>query len=341
MIFNLQAGEVKTLPILSDKYPEDITVKQGENAVFSAVIDEDGIPTEYTYQWYVNDSLVSDATTAVYTRKTDEDSGIYTVYCEITNKAGTVKTRTAQLEVDVLPTLDSTKPANATIGVGKSVTLSVAISKHGYPKTYTYQWYKNGSKISGATSNSYVFVASAVGTTTFYCEVTNSAGTVKSRTATLTAVLYLLNDGQINTNVAGDIVGEAGKANKYSETHSVAPGIAKQGSQIRIRQDPGENSGYVYFTKKINLTSYSAVSIDVYSDVPASNASGPTFLCWKSLPHYWSEDAVVHRSVNTGGVRKNVGSDISSLSGEYYLGFGIGSSEKETNTIWLYNIILK
>ena len=80
MIFNLQAGEVKTLPILSDKYPENITVKQGENAVFSAVIDEDGIPTEYTYQWYVNDSIVSDATTAVYTRKTDGDNGAYNVY---------------------------------------------------------------------------------------------------------------------------------------------------------------------------------------------------------------------------------------------------------------------
>ena len=57
----------------------------------------------------------------------------------------------------------------------------------GQNNSYTYQWYKNGSIVSGATSSSYTFTPSAIGTTTLYCEVTNNAGTVTSRTATITA----------------------------------------------------------------------------------------------------------------------------------------------------------
>ena len=128
MIFNLEAGEVKTLPIVSDKYPEDITVKAGENTVFSAVIDKDGIPTEYTYKWYVNNSLVADVTTAVYTRKTDTDNGVYTVYCEITNKAGSVKTRTATLTVNALPKIDTSSVVDASFSLGDSKTYTVNIT---------------------------------------------------------------------------------------------------------------------------------------------------------------------------------------------------------------------
>lgn len=204
MIFNLQAGEVKTLPVVSNKYPEDITVKAGENAVFSAVIEKDGVPTVYTYQWYVNNSLVKDATTAVYTRKTDSDNGVYSVYCEITNKAGVAKTRTATLTVNALPKLDSTKPENASCYLGESKTLEVVISEHGYPKEYTYQWYQNGSAISGATSPSYAYKPTSDGTHTLHCEVKNSAGTVTSRKASITVknVLTLI-PGSAFSGVSG------------------------------------------------------------------------------------------------------------------------------------------
>lgn len=84
------------------------------------------------------------------------------------------------------PTLNASYPANATIVKGKSVTCEVRISTDGYPSDYSYQWYKNGSAVSGATSSTYTFTPTAVGTTTVYCKVTNSTGTVQSRTATIT-----------------------------------------------------------------------------------------------------------------------------------------------------------
>ena len=64
----------------------------------------DGKPAEYTYQWYVNNSAVSGATSSTYTKTGLTSVDTYSVYCNVTNKAGTVKSRVATLAVK------STKP---------------------------------------------------------------------------------------------------------------------------------------------------------------------------------------------------------------------------------------
>jgi hypothetical protein len=301
MIFNLEAGEVKTLPIASNMYPEDITVKAGENAVFSAVIDKDGIPTEYKYEWYVNNSLVSGETSSVYTRKTGSDNGVYTVYCEITNKAGTVKTRTAKLTVNALPKLDSAKPANVSCYVGDSKTFEVAIATHGYPKQYTYQWYKNGSKISGATSPTYSFAPTDVGTTTLYCEVTNSAGTVKSRTATVTCTrYYLVRDGEVKV------------AKSYSGLT-----VATSGGVLQLKQAETV-SGEVCYANfgPIDLTKYKTLTTVITSQDLNNSEYNNRFGVAKSK-NSESFAASVTPTVATKSV------DVSSLSGSYYIVFTI------------------
>ena len=85
------------------------------------------------------------------------------------------------------PILDDNYPKNETVSIHNSITSEVVISTEGYPASYTYQWYKDGNAVSGATSSSYTFTPTTVGTITLYCEVTNKAGTVISRTATITA----------------------------------------------------------------------------------------------------------------------------------------------------------
>lgn len=85
-----------------------------------------------------------------------------------------------------LPVLDASYPSNMTILLGNSVTSKALVAIDGNPTNYTYQWYKNGNAVSGATNSSYTFTPSAVSNTTVYCKVTTSAGTVTSRTATIT-----------------------------------------------------------------------------------------------------------------------------------------------------------
>ena len=211
MLFDLSANtSARKLMILDANYPKDVskTVIKGNttSATFEVRIAEDGKPAEYTYQWYVNDKVVSGATGASYTMSDLYETATYKIFCKVTNKKGTVTSRTATLKVTqyYTPTLNGSYPENASVTVHDSVTLSAVISTHGNPKDYTYQWYKNGSAISGATGSTYTYTTSGVGSATFYCKVKNTAGTVTTRTATVTAnALYLFKNGDECAGVTG------------------------------------------------------------------------------------------------------------------------------------------
>jgi len=83
----------------------------------------------------------------------------------------------------VAPTI--TQPVSVTVALGQTATFSVTASGTG---TISYQWYKNGVAISGATSNSYTTPPTVAGDTgaAFTVTASSSAGYVTSGPATLT-----------------------------------------------------------------------------------------------------------------------------------------------------------
>ena len=91
-----------------------------------------------------------------------------------------------EAKIKKLPVLNGNYPTDATTWHGGQATFSVAISEAGVPDEYTYQWYRNGSVWTGATKSSVSWSSAAIGSHTIYCIVTNKAGSVRSRTATLT-----------------------------------------------------------------------------------------------------------------------------------------------------------
>ena len=102
-----RGGESYELPVLSASYPRDVTVTAaaGASASFSISITTPGRPAEYTYQWYRNGVSVSGGTTASLTLTGLTAAATYSVYCKVTNKAGSVNSRTATLTVrSYLPT---------------------------------------------------------------------------------------------------------------------------------------------------------------------------------------------------------------------------------------------
>lgn len=69
----------------------------------------------------------------------------------------------------------------------KTVTLTASVGTAGIPNSYTYQWYKDGTDISGATSASYTTEKLyTAGTYTYRCDVSNGVGAAVSATATVT-----------------------------------------------------------------------------------------------------------------------------------------------------------
>ena len=92
-------GQTKKLPVLNPSYPANATVWAGETATFQVQIATDGVPAEYTYKWYKNGNLITNATAAVLNLTGLTTATTATIYCVVKNKAGEVTSRVATLTV--------------------------------------------------------------------------------------------------------------------------------------------------------------------------------------------------------------------------------------------------
>jgi uncharacterized protein YjdB len=91
----------------------------------------------------------------------------------------------------------NTQPSNQSVNAGQTAQFSVTASG----LNLTYQWYKNGSAISGATNSSYTTpsTTSLDNNSSYYVSVTDSTrGTLTSNSATLTVVYTTLSNLQIS-----------------------------------------------------------------------------------------------------------------------------------------------
>jgi pectate lyase len=172
--------------------PVSQTVSAGANVSFS-VAAEGTAPLGY--QWLKNGSPISGATSATLnlTNVQGADAGSYRVV--VSNAAGSATSTTAVLNVQtgpVAPAITS-QPASQTVVTGGSALFGVIATG---TAPLSYQWYKDGSLISGATTSSLslsnVQAADAGG---YSVVVSNAVGTATSNTASLTVTDQL--PGQI------------------------------------------------------------------------------------------------------------------------------------------------
>lgn len=89
-------------------------------------------------------------------------------------------------EIKKLPVLNASYPTNVTNWQGEQATFRVEIATAGMPAEYTYQWYRDGAKWTEATNATVSWSGASIGSHSIYCVVTNKAGEVTSRVATLT-----------------------------------------------------------------------------------------------------------------------------------------------------------
>ncbi len=188
--WELNPGAVVTAPAITTQ-PANQTVTVGSTASFSVAASG---TAPLTYQWSKNATAISGATSASYTTPATVagDNGA-TFSVVVTNSAGTATSNNATLTVNaaaIAPSI-TTQPASTTVTAGATASFSVTASG---TAPLSYQWRKNGTNISGATSASYTTPATVAGDNgaTFSVVVTNSAGSATSNNATLTVTTTVI-----------------------------------------------------------------------------------------------------------------------------------------------------
>ena len=159
------------------------------------------------YQWKKNGVAITGATSASYTitNVVASDAGRYEV--DVSNSGGTVTSSIAYLNVAI-----TTQPfaTTAVIATGNSDTLSMTSTN-----ATGFQWKKNGTNISGATSTVYVInpvtTASSGSYTVSVINTANSGcATILSNATVITAdtILYLKSTGNLSAATSWGVVSD-------------------------------------------------------------------------------------------------------------------------------------
>jgi hypothetical protein len=172
---------VNTVPSVTIS-PSSATLDVGQSQVFTATAS--GGSGSLSYQWYIDGSAVSGATGASWTF-TSSSTGSHTVYVTVTDSVR-MQATSKNATVTVNPALSvSVSPSPVVLDVGQSQTFTSSVS--GGTSPYSYQWYLNGTVISGATGSTYTFAPSSRGHYNFYVVVKDTVGVLAtSNTATAT-----------------------------------------------------------------------------------------------------------------------------------------------------------
>ena len=169
------------------------TFCKGSNVVLQA-----GTGLGYTYQWKKNGANIGGATSTTYSVT---QTGSYTVLITVTGGCNATSTAIA-VTVNSKPNPSITPIGSLDICAAGNVKLKTA-SKTGD----TYQWFKNGITIVGASSN--IYTATAIGS--YYVKQTNTFGCFKNSTSVVVTSSCKIGEGEfevltISPNPATDIV---------------------------------------------------------------------------------------------------------------------------------------
>jgi parallel beta-helix repeat protein len=151
-------------------WPASVTIDFGLSQSFNSTTSDGTSP--YSYQWYLNGTAWSGATSPTWTF-TPSSTGNYQVTLNVTDSLGlTAQSNIASVTINQPPNA-AISPTLVVIDAGQSQTFNSTVS--GGTPPYSYQWFLNGTAVSGATSTTGKFTPASAGSYTVYLNVTDSA----------------------------------------------------------------------------------------------------------------------------------------------------------------------
>lgn len=175
---NNVALRVDVLPVITGK-PASIAVCSGEPAAVE-VVATGSAPLSYV--WLHNGTEIPGATQARYVipAVVEETEGRYT--CVVANACGSATSQEAHVSVK-MATVITEEPQSVPGTLGRKFTLRVVATGTGI---LSYQWYRNGEPVAGATQSEYSNVAlDDASAGVYYCIVQGECNRDTSNTATV------------------------------------------------------------------------------------------------------------------------------------------------------------
>ncbi|MGQ7868174.1 HYR domain-containing protein, partial [Sunxiuqinia sp. sy24] len=218
------------------------------------------VGTGLSYQWYKNNSPIPGAESATlhFASVSLTDNGEYNVVVSGESPCSPQTSNTVTLNVDATITI-TTQPVSQTKCEGENVILNVIADAGGVP--LTYQWRKNGTAISGATSSSYTLTNISTadagnydvvisGTAGFTCSSVTST-TASLNVNTLGTIALSGNDDQtvcIDKAISTIEYTLGGSANNYELTGSLPAGVTESfsGNVLTLSGTPTETGTFAY-----------------------------------------------------------------------------------------------
>lgn len=183
-----------TQALALNSQPSSISLYEGGSTTFSLGATSS---KTLTYTWY-KDGVVtgSNSSSLTISNATTTSAGTYS--CQVSDGTTTISCTPFSLTVNQIVRITS-QPANQALNAGASTALSVTATG---TAPLSYQWYFNGSALSGATSSTLNFSSLATADSgSYYCVVTNPGSRATSSSALLSIAANAAGKAQISWSI--------------------------------------------------------------------------------------------------------------------------------------------
>jgi len=190
---------ISGVPVITQD-PASTTVCEGARLTLNV---EATVPMQgaATYQWSMNGTPLPGATSKSLTidNITAARAGAYTV--TVSTPCGLVTSERATVVVNAPHTFTQQPPATLSVNAGQALTITVAVTGTGTPQ---YQWFKDGTAITGEVAPTYTKASVATSDAgRYWCRVIGDCGEKFSDTTTVTILPAVSVDEDV---LAGGIV---------------------------------------------------------------------------------------------------------------------------------------
>lgn len=269
------AGSITAGPILIDvtpataptfNYPPgNLTYTVGDTINFYASVSG---TSPLTFVWYKGTTEIATITSYSYSKANAQASDTGTYHVKVTNVAGTVTSPDFTVTVNPLAAPVLSGPSSTTVDTGNSFWLSAWVNNS---SGVTFQWYKDGVAIAGATSSSYsVNSATASDAGAYTIKATNSAGTTTSAVATVTVRPAVAPSGVSITT--GPITASVNESfNLYASSNGTSP-LSYQWRKDGVNIVGATSSSY--YKSGVTVNDSGTYSVVVTNSVGSATSSG-------------------------------------------------------------------